>query len=51
MNKEELFAMELHQITEINRHLTVIKVLGGWIYCFRTDRGFVSEFVSSRGKD
>lgn len=52
MNKEEMIKMNLHDIVELNMHLTVVKVLGGWIYVFRhPDGGVVSEFISSRSKD
>jgi hypothetical protein len=48
MNKEQLLSMSLHEIRELNKDLTIVKVLGGWIYVYRNQ---VSEFVSSRGKD
>ena len=46
MNKEALLAMQLHEIKELNKDLTIIRTLGGWIYVYRN---VISEFVSARG--
>ena len=51
MTLVQLLAMKLHDTVDIGMYITILKVLGGWIYIYKTDKGAVSEFVSSRGKD
>jgi hypothetical protein len=51
MNKEQLINMSLHEIKELNKDLTIIKVLGGLIYIYKHPAGGItSEFVSLRNK-
>lgn len=46
---EELYNMNLHDICELNRHLTVVKVPNGWMYVYKHPQGGVtSQFVTSR---
>jgi hypothetical protein len=51
MTKEELLNMSLHEVVELNRFVSVMKVLGGWVYLFSASNGVATEFVSSRGKE
>lgn len=51
MTKDELLAMDLHEAVDIGINLTILRVLGGWIYIYKTDKGAVSEFISAKGKE
>jgi len=46
---EELYNMKLHDVLQLNRWLTVVKVPNGWMYVFEHPQGGVtSQFVTSR---
>jgi hypothetical protein len=46
MDKNQLVSMTLHEVKELNKDLTIIRVLGGWLYIYKNAS---STFVSSRG--
>ncbi len=48
MDKEQIINMPLHTVKELNKDLTIIRVLGGYVCVYK---GSVSEFISLRGKD
>lgn len=51
MDKQQLLDMPLHSVVDLGMHLSILKVLGGWMYIFKCDKGITSTFISSRGKD
>ncbi len=45
MSMDELLDMQLHEIKELNRTLTIIRLPGGFMYVYMTTKGPVSEFI------
>lgn len=46
MEPEELLKMKLHDSLDLNDRLSVLRVIGGWIYRFTDGAVFVPEVLN-----
>jgi hypothetical protein len=50
MTKDDLFKMELNSAIEVNKDLTILRVLSGWIYHYKNNNVFVPSRIEGNRK-
>lgn len=50
MDKDDLFKMELHEVKGLNKDLSILRVLSGWIYMYKNNSVFIPSRIEGNKK-